>query len=122
MRQCPRCNAPVRPFLVLGIDVTARSAFALAATAGLLALDLLFPLPVGYAAHQAMASALLILLGAGLVRFAGAYALVWPRALHACHSGSSWKDVVWLAIMSPVLCSASFWVWTAVHILVPRGP
>ncbi len=122
MARCPRCNEPIKPFSVLGVDVTSRSAFALAGMVAFLVFDLLIIVPASYATHMSTPMVLLILSGAGLIRFAVFYGLLWPRALHACHNKRTWKDIACLAVTPLVLSSASFWMWAGLRMLWLHGP
>ncbi len=122
MARCPRCNESIKPFLVLGVDVSKRNTFALVGTAAFLVFDLLLIVPASHATRQAMAAVLLILLGAGLIRFAGLYGIMWPRALHACHGKRGWWDILSLAVMPLILSSVSFWMWAGLWMLSLRGP
>jgi hypothetical protein len=120
-QQCPICGASVSPFLVLGADVTTRRSFALAVAFALLPLDLLIAGVACGLMHNSVVRGLVLVAGAWTLRFAVAFWVMWSRAVHVSHGGAgSSREALLLAIIAPLLCSVSFWLWAAMLFLLPR--
>ena len=78
MHNCPRCQAPVRPFFVAGIDIMSRVGFALAVTLAFAAVEFFLSILFWEHFERKYVEELLNLGISAGARVVLLYTIVWP--------------------------------------------